>query len=318
MVLALVVGPALPLISWARPAGAAGTTFDDTCADVYGHRSEGDLDKTTDPVAGSSVAPGQEVGITLQWPTFSVAGPRNHRIMDCLSVDGHPAQLAADRRFTTDGGSVTLAETIPAGLASGSTVCGQSFLKTQGSFGPVTRWSEKTCYPVGKGSSFHALSRVPSPPASSASPPPSKSPENRSTPTTRGPYSSSPPSGSGEYKAPWPPWEKAPRESAAPPPPASTSTTTATAPKTSSAKPHTASGTQTAAPATQAPVQAPSQTLPRTGAGIVVLLAIAAVALFSGRTLQKASDHIAGNLPVPAVPIEDEADEPTLVLGRRW
>jgi len=31
----------------------------------------------------------------------------------------------------------------------------------------------------------------------------------------------------------------------------------------------------------------------------------------------QASDHIADNLPVPAVPIDDD-EEPTLVLGRRW
>jgi hypothetical protein len=57
--------------------------------------------------------------------------------------------------------------------------------------------------------------------------------------------------------------------------------------------------------------------LPRTGAGVLVLLAIGAVALFSGRQLRKASDHIADSLPVPAVPV-DENEEPTLVLGRRW
>src|SRR5207244_571753 len=187
MGLVLLVGPALPLVTFARAAGAAETSFDETCADVYGHRADGDLDKTTDPVAGSPVAPGQEVNVTAKWPTFAVAGRRAHRIMECLSVDGHPAQLAADRQFTSDEGTVTLSETIPGGLASGSTVCGQSFLKTQGSFGPVTRWSEKTCYPVGNGASFHALSRVPSPPSSSSAPPPSsssRSPDNRTTPST--------------------------------------------------------------------------------------------------------------------------------------
>jgi hypothetical protein len=44
---------------------------------------------------------------------------------------------------------------------------------------------------------------------------------------------------------------------------------------------------------------------------------VAAVFLFSGRTLRRASDHIAENLPVPAVPIDDH-EEPTLILGRRW
>jgi hypothetical protein len=320
---ALAAGLALPLaglVGLASPAGAAETTFDDTCADVYGHPATGSLDKTTDPVAGSPVAPGQEVDVTVKWPTFAVAGPRNHRLMECVSVDGHSAQLAADRQFTSAEGTMTLAETVPAGLASGSTVCGQSFLKTQGSFGPVTRWSEKTCYPVGNSGSFHALSRVPSPPSGSSAPPPSssKSPDNRTTPSTRGPYSSSPPSGSGGYKAPWPPWEKDVRPPTTAPPVVVTPTTVA--PSTKAApSPRAASGTQSAAPAAQAPVRQPSKTLPRTGAGIVVLQAVAAVALFSGRQLQKASDHIAENLPVPAVPVDDEdRDEPTLILGRRW
>jgi len=311
---AVALGLAVPVVASAAPAGAAETTFNETCADVYGHRAIGDLDKTTDPSAGSPVSSGQEVGVRLRWPTFAVAGPRAHRVLECLSIDGHAPQVAADRQFTTAEGTVTLSEVVPTGLASGSTVCGQSFLKTQGSFGPVTRWSEKTCYPVGAAGAFHALSRSPSPPSASPPPTSTKAPDNRSTPTTRPWRWSSPPSGSGEYKAPWPPWEQAPRVQVNSPPVVSTPTTTA--PKAAPA-PHKAAGTQAAAPATPQTTRAPSQTLPRTGAGLVVLLAVAAVALFSGRTLRKASDRIAENLPVPAVPIDDE-EEPTLVLGRRW
>ena len=213
--IALTAGVAVP-VGLATPAGAAETTFTETCADVYGHRSMGDLDKTTDPVPGSAVTPGQELAVTLHWPTFAVAGTRAHRLLECLSIDRGAPQTWVDRQFTTSEGTTTLSEVVPTGLAPRTTVCGQSFLKTQGSFGPVTRWSEKTCYPVGGAGSFHAMSRSPSPPSASApSPPPS--PQNRSTPTTRGPYVSpppSPPSGSGEYQAPWPPWEKAPRVSA--------------------------------------------------------------------------------------------------------
>jgi hypothetical protein len=311
----IVIGLAVGV---AAPAGAAGTSFTETCADVYGHQAIGDLDKTTDPVPGSTVTSGQALAVTLQWPTFAVAGERVHRVMDCLSIDGGAPQLWAERQFSTASGTVSLSEVVPDGLAPRTTVCGQSFLKTQGSFGPVTRWSEKTCYPVGSVGSFHALSRSPSPPSppsASASP----TPENRSTPTTRGPIWSppkSPPSGSGDYQAPWPPWEKTPKVSASPPP---VLTPTTTVPPSSAPTPRKASGTQAAAPApaTRKASGAPTGTLPRTGAGIVVLLGVAAVALFSGRTLRKASDHIADNLPVPAVPIDDD-QEPTLVLGRRW
>jgi hypothetical protein len=303
----------------AAPAGAAETSFTETCADVYGHNAIGDLDKTTDPVPGSTVTSGQELAVTLHWPTFAVAGDRVHRVMECLSIDGGAPRLWADRQFSTAGGTVSLSEVVPTGLAPRTTVCGQSFLKTQGSFGPVTRWSEKTCYPVGSVGSFHALSRSPSPPSPPAASP---SPESRTTPTTRGPIwstppkspPSSPPSGSGDYQAPWPPWEKAPKVSASPPPVSTPPTTKV--PLSSAPAPRKASGTQAAAPATRRSTGAPAGTLPRTGAGVVVLLGVAAVALFSGRTLRKASDHIADNLPVPALPIDDE--EPTLVLGRRW
>jgi hypothetical protein len=92
---------------------------------------------------------------------------------------------------------------------------------------------------------------------------------------------------------------------------------TTTAPLATTPAPRKSSGAQTAAPATRTQPGAPTGTLPRTGAGIIVLLGVAAVALFSGRTLRKASDHIADNLPVPAVPVNDD-EEPTLVLGRRW
>ncbi len=313
--LAIGAAGAVP-VGLAAPAGAAPASFTETCADVYGHRAVGDLDKTTDPAAGSPVLSGQSIQVTLHWPTFAVAGQRAHRLLECLSVDNGPAQTWVDRQFSTAEGTFTFSDTVPAGLAPRTTVCGQSFLETQGSFGPVTRWSDKSCYPVASEGAFQALSRSPSPPAASA-----PSPQNRSTPTTRSSYSSppstSPPSGSGEWQAPWPPWEKTPKVSAAPPsllttPTTSTATTTTTAPKT-----RKAAGTQAAAPATRKSPGAPAGTLPRTGAGVLVLLAIAAVALFSGRQLRKASDHIADSLPVPAVPIDDD-EEPTLVLGRRW
>jgi hypothetical protein len=303
-------------IGLAAPAGAASeTTFDDTCADVYGHRPVGDLEKTTDPAAGNAVMSGQPVTVTLTWPTFAVAGQRTHRVMECLSVDGGTPRLWTERQFTSSEGTVTLSTEFPEDLSPKSTICGQSFLKTKGSFGPVTRWSEKTCFPVAKNGAIQAFARSPSPRESSA-----PEPESRTTPTTRGPLFSSPPkapeksspsrppSGSSDYQAPWPPWEKEPRVSASPPV-ASTTTTVATA------KPRKAQGNQAAAPAT-APTRAPSQTLPRTGAGVVVLMGVAAVALFSGRTLRKTAHHIEDNMPVDAVPVDDE--EPTLVLGRRW
>jgi hypothetical protein len=307
-------------IGFAVPAGAAETTFDDTCADVYGHSAVGDLQKTTDPAGGSAVTSGEAVSITLEWPTFAVAGERPNRVMECLSVDGGAPRLWAEKYFTSGTGTVTLSTVVPDGLAAKSTVCGQSFLKTKGSFGPVTRYSEKTCYPVAKSESFHALSRVPSPPADSQPRPDSR----HSTPTTRAPLfssppsqsppsSSSPPSDSGDYQAPWPPWEKGPRVAEAAPPVSTTPTTSkATTPTTRRAQ-----GTESAAPATT-PGRAPSQTLPRTGAGVVVLLGIAAVVLFSGRTLRKTARHIEDvYVPVDAVPVGDE-EEPTLVLGRRW
>ena len=306
-------------VGLAAPARAVETTFDDTCADVYGHRPVGDLEKTTDPVAGSAVGPGQAVQVSLSWPTFGVAGERPNRVIECLSIDGGAPRLWAERQFTSADGSVMLSTVVPDGLGPKSTICGQSFLKTKGAFGPVSRWSEKTCFPAAKDGSFKALSRIPSDS--------SRQPESRSTPTTRGPlfspphYSSpvsrspSPPSGGGnEYEAPWPPWEKAPRVSSSPPVTSASTTTTTTA-KTVKAAPRTAQGSQSAAPAT-APTRAPSQTLPRTGAGMVVLLGMAAVALFSGRTLRKTAHRIEDSMPVDAVPVDDE--EPTLVLGRRW
>jgi hypothetical protein len=315
-----VVGAALAVVALAAPAArAAETTFTETCADVYGKRAVGDLDKTTDPSPGSTVLSGQRVTVTLEWPTFAVAGERAHRVMECLSVDGGPPRLWAERQFTSAEGSVSLSAVVPTGLEPKSTVCGQSFLKTQGSFGPVTRRSEKTCYPGGKSGSFSALARSPSPPSER------NAPENRSTPTTRAPLFSppsdspwpSPPSSSTSrdenFAPPWPPWEKAPRVAASPP--ATTVTTAAPAERTPTTRKSAAA--EEAAPATTS-TGAPSSTLPRTGAGVVVLIGIAAVALFSGRTLRRASYVIEDNLPVPAVPIDDEDLDPTLVLGRRW
>ena len=312
-----VIGIALGAVGLATPAVAAETTSADTCTDVYGKRAVGDLDKTTDPVPGSAVTSGDEVSVTLRWPTFAVAGERAHRVMECLSVDGGSPRLWAERQFSSASGTVSLAARFPAGLAPKSTVCSQSYLKTQGSFGPVTRRSEKTCYPVGKAGSFSALARSPSPPESSGAPAPDS---RRSTPTTRAPLfsppSSSPPSGSSrtdeDYQPPWPPWEKAPKVSESPPP-----VVTTTASKVTSPPRKSAGAQEEAAAAAPGSDRAPgSAALPRTGAGVVVLLGIAGVALFSGRTLRRASYVIEDNLPVPAVPVGD--DDPTLILGRRW
>jgi hypothetical protein len=316
-----VIGIALSAVGLAVSAGAAGAaeaSFDATCADVYGKRAVGDLDKTTDPVPGSPVTSGQQVSVTLEWPTFAVAGERAHRVMECLSIDGGAPRLWADRRFTSASGTVSLSAALPSGLAPRSTVCSQSYLTTQGSFGPVTRRSEKTCYPVGKEGTFSALARSPSPSPPAAAPSPS--PDSRSTPTTRAPLFSppatSPPSSSSrtpdEYQPPWPPWEKTPKVSTSPPTSITTTVPQVAAPTRKSA------GAQQAAPApAPSSERAPaSSTLPRTGAGVLVLLGIAAVALFSGRTLRRASYVIEDNLPVPAIPVDD--DDPTLILGRRW
>ena len=314
---AAAIGIALA-VGLAAPAGAAETTFDDTCADVYGHRPIGDLEKTTDPTAGNAVMSGQRVEVTLTWPTSSIAGDRTHRIIECLSVDGGTPRLWAERQFRSADGTVTLSTVVPEGLSAKSAVCGQSYLKTRGSFGPVSRWSEKTCFPAAKESKFSAFARSPSGKESS-----SPQPESRSTPTTRSPLfsappesppkspPSSPPPGSGEYRPPWPPWEKEPRVSDSDSSPVASTTTT-----TLKGKPRKAQGSEAAAPASS-PTRAPSQTLPRTGAGVVVLLGVAGVTLFSGRTLRKTAHHIEDNLPVDAVPVDDE-QEPTLVLGRRW
>jgi hypothetical protein len=312
-----VIGIALSAVGLAAPAGAAETSFDDTCADVYGKRAVGDLDKTTDPVPGSPVTSGEQVSVTLEWPTFAVAGERAHRVMECLSIDGDAPRLWAERSFTSASGTVSLSAALPSGLAPKSTVCSQSYLKTQGSFGPVTRRSEKTCYPVGKEGTFSALARSPSPSPPAAAPSPS--PDSRSTPTTRAPLFSppatSPPSSSSrppdEYQPPWPPWEKTPKVSASPPPTSATTTVPQVAAPT-----RKSAGAQQAAPAPSSTRAPASSTLPRTGAGVIVLLGIAAVALFSGRTLRRASYVIEDNLPVPAVPVDD--DDPTLILGRRW
>ena len=313
---AAAIGIALT-IGCAAPAGAAETTFDDTCADVYGHRPVGDLDKTTDPTAGNAVVSGQRVSVTLTWPTFSVAGERTHRVIECLSVDGGAPRLWAERQFRTAEGTISLSTVVPQGLSANSTVCGQSFLKTKGSFGPVSRWSEKTCFPAGKEGKFSALARSPSPKQA-----PSPQPESRVTSTTRKPLfsappesppksvPSSPPKSSDEYVPPWPPWEKEPRLDESPP-------VASTTPTTFSAKERKAQGSEAAAPTAAPTTKAPSQALPRTGAGVVVLLGVAGVALFSGRTLRRTAYYVEENIPVDAVPVDDE-EEPTLVLHRRW
>ena len=132
----------------AGPAAARETTFSETCPDVFGKNATGDLEKHTNPAPDSMVAPGQTVDVTLRWPNTVVAGDREHRVIECASTNGGAPWLWAERRLVTGEGTASVTMTVPSGLAAGSKVCSQSVLVTKGSFGPVRRWSDTTCYRV--------------------------------------------------------------------------------------------------------------------------------------------------------------------------
>ena len=180
---AAAIGIALLTVGFAAPAGAAETTFDDTCADVYGHRAVGDLEKTTDPAAGNTVMSGQTVGVTLELADVRRGrrtGPPGDRVPQHRRRHTPPVGRAAVHLRQRHGH--------PVGRGARRSVIEEHGLRPelpqdQGLLRPGLPVEREDVLPRRQGETFPALAPGARPTRNRRRP----QPENRSTSTTRAP-----------------------------------------------------------------------------------------------------------------------------------
>jgi hypothetical protein len=140
---------------------------EDTCEEVLQGAPTGGAHKETDPIDGSTVAPGTEIEVTITWDPASLESPSVDKTFDCVAVDGRPvAGLSSEERSRPNDGRFSTRFTVPADVPDGSKVCDRGFVGTVGTGGGFTRHkSNDVCLTVKR-------------PA-----PPEQSPEERSGPS---------------------------------------------------------------------------------------------------------------------------------------
>lgn len=219
------------------PGKAAMGDVSADCADASMNtpRGEpGDLKLTADVPDGATVAPGQDILLTLSWDKKKWSGPQLDRALACVRVKGELApDLSAEEAPTANDGVYEYRLHVPDDIKAGCDVCAEGFLSGDAAGGgPQQVRSDRYCFMAG-----HPVPPPPTPPVNRAPAPPAAPPP-----------------------APAP----APATAMAPPPtPTQVPTQVAGAQAARPAPPLAA-----AAPApVQAPAARPPAELPRTGSG---------------------------------------------------
>jgi hypothetical protein len=101
----------------------------DTCPEVLAGAPTGGIEKLTEPADGSVVRRGDVVFVTLRWDTTTFSGPVLHKVLDCVTVDGAPAdELSTQERDTANDGTFETDFTVPDDLADGARLCDRGFV----------------------------------------------------------------------------------------------------------------------------------------------------------------------------------------------
>ena len=173
------------------PAGAAPSHpggLADTCPEILAGAPTGGLEKVTDPPDGSEVRRGTLVVVTLRWDRATFAGTVLHKALDCVTVDGAPAErLGIQERDTANDGTFETRFTVPDDLADGTRLCDRGFVSGPGPGDTFERQkSNDVCFTVAGDASTPAPTEtmLPTPaPSLQATPPPSDIPDIATTPT---------------------------------------------------------------------------------------------------------------------------------------
>ncbi|HEV7865274.1 MAG TPA: hypothetical protein VGR20_21440 [Acidimicrobiia bacterium] len=187
------------------PAGAAPSHpggVSDTCPEVLAGAPTGGMEEVTDPPDGSEVRRGAVVAVTLRWDTTTFAGSVLHKALDCVTIDGTPAdQLSTQERGTANDGSFEYRFTVPGDLAEGARLCDRGFVSGPGADNGFDREkSNDVCFivrgDVAAETSVPAeTGSVPESPAPSSPSSPSAPAE---TPSSDSTVDSAPPSGTSD------------------------------------------------------------------------------------------------------------------------
>jgi hypothetical protein len=138
-----------------------------TCERILGQPPTGGLDKTTDPPAGSPVAAGDTIDVTLTWEPADWFGDELHKTIDCVTVNhSFVLGLTVEERPTANDGSFTTTYQLPVDLDAGDEVCDQGFLSgdtSGGGFGQER--SNQVCFTVEAGATSAGTAPTPAPSA---------------------------------------------------------------------------------------------------------------------------------------------------------
>ena len=272
---------------WAMTSAAGATPSHpggviDTCPEVRAGAPTGNVEKSTTPPAGSDVAPGTVINVTLRWDTARFAGPQLHKVLDCVTIDGHAADdLSVQERDSANDGEFTTRMTVPA-LTDGVQLCDRGFVSGPAVPGGFAREkSNDVCFTVRGDVPRPAVTvlsvtpeQAPSPaPTSPAPSTPLPGPAADTTTTTG-------PAALPAAESPTPPI-------GAPTPPTGASTPPNEVTVGANRAGHGPLGTDVAGAHDE--LGQPLTTLPRTGTGVATIVLFALTALLGGQLLRRAA-----------------------------
>ena len=134
------------------PAGDGGGDCQD--ASMSTPRAEaGAVKLTSDVHNGATVAPGQDILLTLSWDPKQWSGKELDRALDCVRVKGELApDLSAEEAPTANDGVYEYRLHVPDDIKPGCDVCAEGFVAGDGAggSGPLDLRSDRYCFMSGR------------------------------------------------------------------------------------------------------------------------------------------------------------------------
>jgi hypothetical protein len=133
----------------------------------------GDVKLTADIRDGATVAPGQDIALTLSWDPKRWSGPDLDRALDCVRVKGELApDLSAEDAPTANDGVFEYRLHVPDDIKPGCDICAEGFLAGDAAGGgPQAVRSDRYCFMSGR-----PVPPPPTPPVTGPPAPPVTSP----------------------------------------------------------------------------------------------------------------------------------------------
>jgi hypothetical protein len=178
--LGLLAAVAVLASAWVFATGPAGATAShpggvaEMCPEVLKGAPSGELKKETDPPDGSEVRGGDVIKVKLLWDETRYDGPKLHKALDCVTLDGDLApDLSVEERDAANDGVFEHSYTVPKGLPEGTVVCDRGFVSGPGREEEFKRAkSNKVCFPVVAPSAGESAPPAPPPTPPAPAPPP--------------------------------------------------------------------------------------------------------------------------------------------------